>query len=107
MDRKLVRECTAHRSDALDTYQVTNIQQREMINKVLKDQNEAKGPDNNIKEEGLVVREMHLVDSAEECNCECKCSIQQQFGEIVAKPVKEIKQKGKVIVKVEIKLHNE
>ena len=46
IDRKFVKECTGHRSYAVDTYQVTSIEQRKHIIEVLQGQNEPKSDEN-------------------------------------------------------------
>ena len=42
MDRKLVKEITGHRSDAVDAYQVTSDEQRKMCSNIIQGQKELK-----------------------------------------------------------------
>ena len=107
VDHKLVKESTGHRSDAVDTYQVTSMQQREMMSKILHGQNVRKKGENVAKTDKAVTTETSKKGTSVEFKCMCQSSNQQQLGEIIAKLVKENNHKGKVIVKVEIELHNE
>ena len=78
-----------------------------MISKVLKGQNETKG----VKRQETVTKaqatELPLISQDHVCKGKCGNIDETNITDIISKVIKESKNKGKVVVKVEIKLHNE
>ena len=85
----------------MNSYQITSMQQREEISKVLQGQKLPQSKENVelsdvSPEEGNVsdAKDEEKLLAKSECNCNCKALTQQQLGQIIAKLVKENKHKG-------------
>ena len=107
IDRKLVKECTGYCSDDVDTYQVTSMQQREHISNVLKGQTGNRN--DQSKSEGVksIACDQSAAPESHVCKCTCGGISTSKISEIVSNIVSQSKDKGKVVVKLELELHNE
>ena len=111
VDRKLVKEFTGHRSDAVDSYQVTSFEQRQMLSKVVQ------GVHNNS-----------TLCKTKECECknseklvkvdECKEKVTSENLEkvevtpgnvaaIVTELLKSTKNNKKTVIRIEVEVHND
>ena len=116
VERKLVKEVTGHRSDAVDCYQITSEEQRAMLSNIIACPSNVKEVKNDSKvEETSVEIEPKRVEVAEvlrECTCKCKehresTNSGQPIGSIVSEAVSKYMKEGKTIVKIEIEVqHN-
>ena len=107
IDRKLVKECMGHHSDAVDTYQVMSMQQREHISNVLKGQTVKKSDQTKSKVVKSNVTEQIASPQPHVCKCTCGGVKASSTSKIVSRIISESKHKGKVVVKVELELHND
>ena len=111
VDRKMVKEITGHRSDAIDCYQVTSDRQKMHISEIIAGkksedktvvvkQNEVKANPND----GL----NKLSDESNNCQCHSilKCD-DNNVAAIIDQIVKAQKGKGKTVIKLEIQISNE
>ena len=114
VDRKLVKEVTGHRSDAVDCYQVTSECQREMLSNIIggpKCANIVESEEKVKNTSGITEGDGTSPTTTSE-NCTCKCSVHnttkgQQIAEIVSEVISKNMKSGKTIVKIEIEIQNE
>ena len=110
IDRKLVKEATGHKSDAVDQYQVRSDEQREQMSKVI-----AAPPSHTIvkADEKAQLEESSDTSNNVESKASCKiksCSCEKNNGnimEMIEKVVNASSKKGKTVIKLEIEIHNE
>ena len=57
VDKKLIKEMTGHRSDAVDAYAITSMEQKKMLSEVLKGKSEAKVKENSVGSGATVSKE--------------------------------------------------
>ena len=111
IDRKLVKEATGHRSDAIDKYQITSDEQREQMSKVIagtsvKPCTVSKVTDIENNSENA---DSKCATPAKPCSiktCTCGSNV-SNVGEIIQNIVNVSKQKGKTVIKLEIEISNE
>ena len=103
VDHKLIKKVTGHRSDAVDSYQITSIEQKMMSN-VLKGKNKSESQAIVEKVEDKE-REGHVQHQV--CKCECGEVNKENVAEVIAKIIGESSKKGKTVIKLEIEIHNE
>ena len=104
VDRKLVKEITGHRSDAVDAYQVTSHQQREMCSMILQGQKHGQ----NVKKVDKVETNVKETGRENESKAHCSLNVEpNNVPQIVEELLKKIGNKGKAVIKIEIELHNE
>ena len=111
IDRKLVKEFTGHRSDAVDQYQITSDRQREVISKVIEGANVLEEQKNQNMQSGKSSEIAEANDTNDGCVCKCKNKINpncnpSDIGNIIDTIVKSGKG-GKTVVKFEIEFYNE
>ena len=105
VERKLVKEFTGHRSDALDAYQITSDDQRESLSKILACPN-APNKAEKVNEVSYVTSE-NTTPQAKSEGCTCTCSIHNptpagQIAKIVNEVVSRNMKDNITNVKVEI-----
>ena len=118
VQRKLVKECTGHLSDAVDKYQITSDEQREMMSKILHSGPGAVSTQTSLPMKsvcGTVVNQnpknvtknvdVKTEESSEGCNA-CNCS-KKQFGGLIEHIVSSVNATGKAKIKIEIEISNE
>ena len=110
VDRKLVKEVTGHRSDAVDCYQITSEEQREKLSTIIAcnvEENIEKSS-NNVEKNVDKTREITKIDS-ESCTCKClkHSNYKTNIGEIVNEMVERNLKTGKTVIKLEIHIQNE
>ena len=111
VDKKLIKEVTGHRSDAVDNYSETSEQQREMISNIL---------NNNPKKEAtstISVPTPQVSDSLSRTSNEnvirtCTCGgvsdlNSKNLGLVVDNILSKIDQKGKTTIKLQIEITKE
>ena len=107
VDRKLVKEVTGHRSDAVDAYQITGHDQRKMISKVVQ------GEIVNVNKEKLDSNAKKLVNEPsnspkrDKADSSCHNVTAQNMSDLVTQILSASTKKGKTIVRLEIEIHNE
>ena len=74
VDRKLVKEYSGHRSDALDQYQITSDKQKQMISEVLACNVTKKCSESSIKDEQATPKVTKPADQNINSNCQVLCS---------------------------------
>ena len=100
VDRKLVKEVTGHRSDAVDNYQITGHDQRRAISKIVQGnvgEEVVKLDENEVKDTEVTVppkKSAHAVSSS-------------NVTEIIQEVLKATSTKGKTVIRLEIEIHNE
>ena len=107
IDRKLVKEATGHRSDAVDAYQVTSDAQRSEMSKIIACPSLSTVTSDDSKSV--------ISDVSDICNADDKCKISvckckegaSNVGDIIEKIVNTSKSKGKTTIKLEIEITNE
>ena len=111
IDRKLVKEATGHRSDAIDKYQITSDEQREAMSRVIsgpivkshtisKTRVMTEPVENEVKTEDVTSKPCRVK------SCTCGENV-TNVCEILEKIVTASKQKGKTVIKLEIEISNE
>ena len=104
VDRKIVKEITGHRSDAVDAYQVTSNQQREFCSRILQGQTIAQS------EQLLSKVATEVKENDVKCNKDASINLHVNAvnaQEIVSEVLKQLGKQGKAIIKIEVQLHNE
>ena len=106
VDRKLVKEVTGHRSDAVDAYQITSDEQRESLSKII-----AGETSKTCENVGKVTTKDAIVPvveaSCDKCRCTCHKQNRLNVGEIVNEMVSKNMKTGKTVIKLEIEITNE
>ena len=109
MDRKLVKEVTGHRSDAIDCYQITSDEQRQKLSEIIACSNTENVPN---KEETLtkateISKESDLPNkNACTCTCSKHSPKMNNIAEIISEVVERNLKTGKFIIKVKIEINN-
>ena len=104
VDRKLVKEITGHRSDAVDAYQVTSHHQREVCSRILQGQSKEKSEQNASKVERS--SKENCPKDTHESHIEINGDV-TKAQELVTEIFKKIGNHGKAVIKIEIQLNNE
>ena len=124
VQRKLVKECTGHMSDAVDKYQITSDEQREVMSKIL-----AKGPGVVLTQSSVPIQSVtgdgishnskkshvNATNSTDvqskpkkdyECSEQCPNCVQSkaQFGGLIEQIVASVNATGKAKIKIEIEI---
>ena len=117
VDRKLVKEATGHRSDSIDTYQITSDEQRQWLSKIIaKPPSEtlSRNPENctNSTVKGSECNETSdsnvTVNGKSVCVCQCaSASNVTNVVKIVSEAIKGCKKNGKTTIKLQIEIINE
>lgn len=107
VDRKLVKEAMGHKSDAVDQYQVTSDQQRELLSKIIACPNEVK-PVTAVSSD-TDSKEKDCVDHGDQgkiklCTCQGNSG---NVGNVVDQIINASKGKGKTTIKFEIEISHE
>ena len=107
-----MKETSGHKSDAVDQYQITGHDQRQMISNVLQGNSEPKQKSGEINNKPLVERQMNencVITEAEPTKSACSCGgvNSTNINEIVMKLLENTSKKGKTVLKFEIEFYNE
>ena len=119
VQRKLVKECTGHASDAVDKYQITSDEQREVLSKTLVSGpgavvSQSSGPINSVcgsvvshkpKSEGSMNVEK-CENKSEKVNSKCN-NCKSEFGNLIQEIVSSVNATGKAKIKIEIEISKE
>ena len=114
IDRKLVKEYSAHRSDAVDQYQITSNKQKENISKVLVGENEPKtkcGTEESAACNGNADPGKFQIqlDGNTKCSYGVNSAPRQNSEEVTSifKGIFDAKKSGKTVVKIEIEFSDD
>ena len=112
VQRKLVKEATGHSSDAIDKYQITSDEQREMMSKII-----AGDVPNNVREVESIRVESPSAPKASEkeativmsnSDVECKCRKREfdvaHIGELIKGIIEGQQSSDKTVIKIEIEI---
>ena len=111
VQRKLVKECTGHASDAIDKYQITSDEQREMLSSIIAHKHET-----NVTEKAHIAKNETKVEISPEvkvtvtqneklCTCGNVTSIKQQnVGDLVTEIVEKVGKDSKNVIKIQIEI---
>ena len=117
IDRKIVKEVTGHRSDALDKYQVTLVQQKQAVSEIIANppnasnvaSNESDNEEQEIpkKVENISVKSTISLDGNDGCTCQKTLkSDRNSLSEMVDALVNNCTRKGNTKIKIEIDISN-
>ena len=110
VDRKLIKEVTGHRSDAVDKYAITSDGQREHISNIMYDQPKQNVPQ-NLSE--VKPKTEHNAPSTNVVTSNCTCGGQssnfnsKNIGLIIDDIMSKVDQKGKTVIKFQIEITKE
>ena len=112
VDRKLVKEFTGHRSDAVDCYQITSDKQRETLSNILSgniDKNSGKVVPNTEENSPNETKDSENQRKVTKCDCNCSeqtDTISTQIAKIVKETVSKNIKTGTTTIKIEIEIYN-
>ena len=112
INRKLVKEATGHKSDAVDAYQVTSDEQRHTMSKVILCPSVSNVTAERSDDDQSINTDISSISKASENeNCKikvCRCDKSgSNVGNIIEKIITASKGKGKTTIKLEIEISNE
>ena len=107
VDRKLIKEVTGHCSDAVDSYQITSMEQKKMMSNVLKGKSTNESQESQANVEKVEVKETEGHVQHQVCRYKCGEVNRDNVAEVIAKIIGESSKKGKTVIKSEIEIHNE
>ena len=111
VQRKLVKEATGHRSDAVDSYQITSDEQRQSLSKIIAggaSSTVSVNPENVVETEPQVIKEVNVVSDGPSTNKICTCGINDKnIGDVIGNIVSSVKSKGKTVIKLEIEINHD
>ena len=111
VDRKLVKEFTGHRSDAVELYQVTSFEQRKMMSNVVQG-----GPNRpevlNVEKKSAEVEEKsseveQKLDKTSASDVSKREVTKDNVSEIVKSLLNATKNRGKTVIRIEVEVHND
>ena len=111
VDRKLVKEITGHRSDAVDAYQITSHDQRQMMSNVL--QGVPNIPAVSVEKDKVretcenSVKCTQFAETEEKRHAQKHVVTPNNVAEVVSQLLKVTSNKGKCTIKIEIEMHND
>ena len=121
VQRKLVKECTGHTSDAVDKYQVTSENQRATISNILESKPKASASATNSKISEVAgttldekVTFSQVIDNpvdvksvkSDICAPKCSCT-KSQYGGLIEQIISQVNASGKAKIKIEIEVSKE
>ena len=115
VDRKIVKECTGHTSDAIDKYQITSVEQKKQVSKILANKPTVKVVNSDVKMQESSKESVGNVPNIvsvtvpndtkkEVCQCQMK---QNDVGNMINSIIEKNKDKCKMVIKLEIELSHE
>ena len=105
--RKLVKEVTGHRSDAVDAYQLTSDEQREQISRVISGESGEKFTKHVVEcdqNKTSTSETEKQSKSPPSCICTCERHIGLNIGQLVNETISRNIKEGTTIIKLEIEL---
>ena len=107
VNRKLVKEATGHRSDAVDQYQITNEAQHQAMSKIIAGENVETSTE-SVSAKPQIDKNIIVTDQENSVMNICKCqSNDNDIDQMVEKIVKATRKEGKTKIKIEIEICNE
>ena len=107
IDRKLVKEHTGHRSDAVDSYQVTSHDQRKLMSNVIQGEIVPKVEQNNKKVNETGIDYAGQNDKTDQERSAEVVVNHQNAVDIVSELLKKIAKKGKTTITIKVEVDNE
>lgn len=111
VQRKLVKECTGHRSDAVDKYQFTSDAQRAELCKIIReDPNVIKCKEKSVESDAEAVKQGDgnaKVEVKTNDSNDCVTVQSNDIGKIIEGVVSSAKGKGKTTIKIQIEIMTE
>ena len=111
VDRKIIKECTGHRSDAIDKYQVTSDAQREKVSEIICNDPQGeveKGKDtvecNKSEANEPPVSNVRVIGQEKSDNITVES---HDIGTLVNQIISSSKKQGKSTIKIQIEITNE
>ena len=112
VQRKLVKECTGHSSDAVNTYQITSDDQRATISEIIQSDPKVacKGTSGDVTAVAGTATDPQIQKSnanktpnlKEKCSCES-----QGYGGLIEQLISHVNATGKAKIKIEIEITKE
>ena len=93
-----MKEFTGHRSDAVDTYQITSHQQRKSLSAIVQGQNDHKSEGSCEKVSKNVTKTVNLSEQDKSCNCNCRQMTGENVAQIVSELMKATSKKVKLLL---------
>ena len=114
VDRKIVKEITGHRSDAIDCYQITSEDQQKRVSAIISGESNVKSGENSLKNvqvegktDGTKSETKAIEGHAEKsCHCNCNCN-KANIGQIIQQIVDTQSKSGKTVIKMNIEIINQ
>ena len=107
VDRKIVKEATGHRSDAVDAYQITSEKQREKVSKIISNQPlETSKLEKKVEPTNKTETETTKVSSNDMKVCTCGLNV-TNIGDIVTSIVNKSSKEKKTVIKFQIEINHE
>ena len=115
VERKLVKEVTGHRSDAVDSYQITSDMQRQEMSKIIQNKPTAtvSVPSDEVTIDISQKSDDNVVKSDAEGTVKCGCKSKNSnvtpsnVGSIIEQILKAQEGHGKTVIKIQIEISNE
>ena len=114
VDRKIIKEMSGHRSDAVDCYSVTSDEQKETVSHILGSRpGESKTQKEHAREckvestEGKCIDSMSQISVKEGGNNKICSSSGADIGQLVSEIIDHTCKKGKTVIKVEIEISHD
>ena len=111
VQRKIVKECSGHTSDAVDKYQITSDHQRQCVSKILQSKpmatsnssnataKEVRGDAVEVSDPQVDVQSNKSAPKSKECNCQSS-----SYGGWIDQLIAQVNASGKVKIKIEIEV---
>ena len=116
VDRKLVKETTGHKSDAIDKYQITSAEQRALMSDIMAHNPKPKDTDITIvrPNEPVITKTKSSVSEVENCDVKVVTKplvtteiTESNIGQIVTELIKATQSDGKKTIKIQIEITTE
>ena len=118
VQKKIIREMSGHRSDALDQYEITNDEQKEQVSEILQKPPEKETCREVSETVSIAPKEIDSVKEVGEpsvsnvsvrtSNENCITKLQSnEVGNLVSKIIDVNKTKGRMVIKMEIKIFHD
>ena len=114
VQRKIVKECSGHTSDAVDNYQITSDHQRQCVSKILQGKPVQLANNSKVTAKEVMGTAIDSVEpisqkiTYEQCSdkSECKCKT-SGYGGIIEQIMSQVNASGKAKIKIEIEVSKE
>ena len=109
IDKKIIKEVTGHRSDAVDSYAITSDKQREAISKIMSDEPNGKAVETVVKVPNVTQTEKSEGNTkVKSCTCGATGTVtSKNIGFLVDSIMSKVDEKCKTVIKFEIEITKE